>query len=61
MDTRFAITNYPDAAAITKKLDNLISQPIYSIKPEVLQKYEDEYYAKKRKKDLIIRRKYWAF
>ncbi|MCQ2462108.1 MAG: aminotransferase class III-fold pyridoxal phosphate-dependent enzyme [Clostridia bacterium] len=47
MDTRFAITNYPDAAAVTKKLDNLIAQPIYSIKPDVLQKYEDEYYGKK--------------
>ncbi len=55
MDTRFAITNYPDAEAITKKLDNLISQPIYSIAPDVLAKYEEEYYAKKcaKSKEMI--------
>ena len=28
MDTRFAITNYPDAGEITKKLDELITKPI---------------------------------
>ena len=31
MDTRFAITEYPDAAAITAQLDALIKKPIYSI------------------------------
>ena len=33
MDTRFAITEYLDAEAVTEKLDNLIKQPIYTIKP----------------------------
>ena len=38
MDTRFAITDYVDAKAVTEKLDNLIRQPIYTIKPEVLNR-----------------------
>lgn len=40
MDNRFAITNYHDAAAVTKQLDELIKKPIYSIKPDALAKYE---------------------
>ncbi len=47
MDTRFAISQYPDAASVTKKLDALIAQPMYSIKPEALARYETEYYGKK--------------
>ena len=47
MDTRFAISQYPDAASITKKLDALIAQPVHSIKPEALANYEAEYYGKK--------------
>ncbi|MDR1928218.1 MAG: aminotransferase class III-fold pyridoxal phosphate-dependent enzyme [Oscillospiraceae bacterium] len=47
MDTRFAIKNYHDARAVTKELDELIQKPIYSIKPEVLARYESEYYGKK--------------
>ena len=31
MDTRFAITEYPDAAVLTAELDALIKKPIYSI------------------------------
>ena len=31
MDTRFAITEYPNAAALTAQLDALIKKPIYSI------------------------------
>ena len=47
MDTRFAIAEYHDSAAINKELDELIAQPIYTIKPDVLKKYEEEYYEKK--------------
>ena len=47
MDTRFAISEYHDAAAINRQLDELIKQPIHTIKPDVLKKYEEEYYDKK--------------
>ncbi len=47
MDDRFAISNYHDAREISRKLDDLIKMPIYSIKPDELKKYEDEYYGKK--------------
>lgn len=47
MDTRFAISQYPDVNAVTKKLDALIAQPMYSITPEALTRYEAEYYGKK--------------
>lgn len=47
MDHRFAISEYPDAAEITKQLDNLIQKPIYTIKPDALKNYEEEYYEKK--------------
>ncbi|HWR23738.1 MAG TPA: aminotransferase class III-fold pyridoxal phosphate-dependent enzyme [Feifaniaceae bacterium] len=47
MDTRFAISQYPDAAAVTKKLDALIAQPVHGIAPEALARYETEYYGKK--------------
>lgn len=50
MDTRFAISQYPDAVAINKELNELIKKPIYSIAPEALKQYEDEYYAKKCQK-----------
>ncbi len=43
----FAIDEYLDAAAVTKELDELIKKPIYSIKPEALKQYEEEYFAKK--------------
>ena len=46
-DTRYAIANYHDAAAINRQLDDLISKPIYTIKPEKLKEYEEEYYGKK--------------
>ena len=56
MDTRFAISNYHDAAAVTKQLDELIAQPIYTIKPEALKAYEEEYYGKKcaKSKEMIL-------
>ena len=47
MDTRFAISEYHDAAAVTRQLDELIKKPIYTIKPEVLKQYEEEYFDKK--------------
>ena len=55
MDTRFAIENYCDTKAITKQLDELIAQPIYTIKPEVLKDYEENYFDKKcaKSKEMI--------
>ncbi|MDF2845853.1 MAG: aminotransferase class-III [Herbinix sp.] len=47
MDTNFAISQYPDAAAITKQLNELISTPVHSISKEALEQYETEYYGKK--------------
>lgn len=43
----FAIDEYLDADAVTKQLDALIKKPIYSIKPDALKKYEEEYFEKK--------------
>ena len=59
MDTRFAISEYHDAAAINRQLDELIKQPIYTIKPDVLKKYEEEYYDKKcaKSKEMITEAK----
>jgi len=53
----YAISTYPDAAAIIAQLDQLIRKPIYSIKPEALRRYEEEYYAKKcvKSKEMIDR------
>ena len=58
-DTRFAIAHYHDAAQINRQLDELISKPIYSIKPEVLKAYEEEYYEKKcaKSKEMIAEAK----
>ena len=50
MDTRFAITEYHDAKAVNKQLDDLLASPIYSISPAALKEYEDEYFAKKCQK-----------
>ena len=47
MDSKFSISTYPNAKEINKQLDELISKPIYSINPESLKLYEDEYYDKK--------------
>ncbi len=53
------IINYPDAAAVQKQLDNLIKKPIYSIKPEALKEYEEEYFDKKcaKSKEMIAEAK----
>ncbi len=55
MDNRYAISEYPDCAAVTKQLDELIQQPVFSIKPDALRIYEEEYYGKKctRSKEMI--------
>lgn len=50
MDTRFAITEYHDAAKVSAELDALIKQPIHTIDPEVLKTYEEEYFEKKCQK-----------
>ncbi|MBQ3888233.1 MAG: aminotransferase class III-fold pyridoxal phosphate-dependent enzyme, partial [Clostridia bacterium] len=44
MDTRFAISEYNDAAEINRQLDELISKPIYSVSPEALKDYEANYF-----------------
>ena len=44
MDTRFSISNYVDAKAVTEQLEALIKLPMHSIAPDVLKKYEEEYY-----------------
>ena len=43
----FAIDEYLDAAAVTKQLDELITKPIYSVRPSILAEYEEEYFGKK--------------
>ena len=55
MDTRFAISEYHDAKAINRELDELIKKPIYTIKPDTLKNYEEEYYGKKctKSKEMI--------
>ncbi|MGN0636132.1 MAG: aspartate aminotransferase family protein [Acutalibacteraceae bacterium] len=50
MDTRFAISKYPDAEAITRQLDALIAKPIYTIKPDALAAYEKDYFGEKCQK-----------
>lgn len=47
MDNRFAISEYPDAKMIDKKLNALINQPVWSISPDQLKIYEKEYFDKK--------------
>jgi len=47
MPNNYSITNYPDAAEITKKLDELIKKPVYSISKEKLHDYEENYFNKK--------------
>jgi Glutamate-1-semialdehyde aminotransferase len=55
MDRTFSISQYPDVKAVTSQLDRLIRLPIYSIKPEVLKRYEEEYFAVKcaKSKEMI--------
>ena len=55
----FAIDEYLDAAKVTKQLDELITKPIYSIRPEKLKEYETEYFDTKcaKSKDMITEAK----
>jgi glutamate-1-semialdehyde 2,1-aminomutase len=55
MDTRYAISEYPDAASVTKQLDELIRKPIYTIREDALKKYEEDYFNKKcvKSRDMI--------
>lgn len=55
MDTRFAISEYNDAIKVNKELDELIKKPIYSVRPDELKKYEEEYFEKKclKSKEMI--------
>ncbi|MDR1410219.1 MAG: aminotransferase class III-fold pyridoxal phosphate-dependent enzyme [Oscillospiraceae bacterium] len=47
MTDHYSISQYPDARAVTKQLDALIAQPIWGLRPDILEKYEGEYYGKK--------------
>lgn len=55
MESKYAIKEYHDAQMVTKELDELIKKPIYSVSPEALKKYEEEYYGKKcvKSKEMI--------
>lgn len=55
----FAIDEYLDATAVTKELDELIKKPIYSVRPEKLKEYEEEYFEKKcaKSKEMIAQAK----
>jgi len=55
----FAIDEYLDAEKVTKELDSLIEKPVYSILPENLKKYEDEYFNTKclKSKEMITHAK----
>ncbi|MBM4235927.1 MAG: aminotransferase class III-fold pyridoxal phosphate-dependent enzyme, partial [Firmicutes bacterium] len=50
MKHQYAISEYHDTAAIIKALDELIKKPIYTIRPDALKRYEEEYYTEKCKK-----------
>jgi glutamate-1-semialdehyde 2,1-aminomutase len=47
VDEQFAISSYPDAELINRQLNQLIRQPIYTIKNSALQNYLDNYYGLK--------------
>jgi glutamate-1-semialdehyde 2,1-aminomutase len=51
----YAIASYPDAKEINRLLDDLIKKPIYSIRRDVLEEYEREYFDKKcwKSKEMI--------
>ena len=51
----FAIDEYLDAEKVTKQLDELTKTPMYSIKPEKLKEYVEEYFEKKcpKSKEMI--------
>ena len=51
----FAIDEYLDAEKVTKQLDELTKTPMYSIKPDKLKEYVEEYFEKKcpKSKEMI--------
>lgn len=55
MEQKFAISKYTDVDKVVKQLDELIEKPIYTIKPEVLKDYEENYFEKKcsKSKEMI--------
>jgi len=55
MSNNYSINKYPNAKLITKKLDELIKKPIYSISKEKLKEYEENYFDKKciKSKEMI--------
>lgn len=59
MEKKKSLNRYPDAAAVTAKLDELIRLPVYSLSDEALRRYETEYYDQKcaRSKEQIGRAK----
>ena len=42
----FAIDKYLNAAEVTRQLDELIKKPVYSVRPDKLKMYEEEYFEK---------------
>ncbi|MFB0921568.1 MAG: aspartate aminotransferase family protein, partial [Oscillospiraceae bacterium] len=54
MDTRYAISVYPDAAKVSAELDALIKKPIYSISDEALSRYEKDYFEAKCQKSKVM-------
>ncbi|MGE5543796.1 MAG: aspartate aminotransferase family protein [Bacillota bacterium] len=56
MNQGSGISNYPDSARINKQLDELIKLPIYTIHPDALKTYVEEYFEKKcvRSKQIIL-------
>lgn len=59
MDTRFAISEFRNADAVNKQLDELIKKPVYTISDDALKAYEEEYYGKKcvKSKEMITQAK----
>ncbi len=55
----FAIDEYLDATAVTKQLDELTKKPIYSISPDKLKDYVDNYFEAKcpKSKEMITEAK----
>ncbi len=47
MDTRYSISEYPDAKKVNQELSKLIQKPITSISAEALERYEKEYFDQK--------------
>jgi len=56
MNQGFGISKYPDSNLINKQLDELIKLPIYTIRPDALKTYVEEYFEKKcaRSKQIIM-------